>query len=176
MWKKWLSGERMNSMVGADFGSAEAAESAADAVRADRGLDASGLQVIRPQDPEMDRKLEPESGGIAGTLVRAHVVLGVLGLLGGLTLSLALVAFGIQPLAASPIMSVGVITAFATVAGLLLGGLFSLRPDHDPLIHQAKSSARSGRWFVVVHTRKPEQKERAASVLDRFTDDTVRTA
>lgn len=176
MWMNWLSRERMSSMVGADFGSAKAAESAADAVRAERGAEAAALYVIRPHDPEVDRKLEPESRGVAGTLARAHAVLGLLGLLVGLTLSLALVAGGIQPFAASPALSVGVIAAFATVAGLLLGGLFSLRPDHDPLIHQAKSSIRAGRWYVVVHTRKPKHRDRVMDVLSRFSGDTLRRA
>lgn len=165
----------MNSMVGAEFGSAEAAQSAADAVRSERGLEAAALRIIRPQDPEIERKLEPESRGIAGTLVRAHVVLGVIGLLAGLVTSLLLVALGIRPFAASPVLSAAVVSGFAAIAGLLAGGLFSLRPDHDPIIHRARNSADAGHWFVVVHTRRPQQRKQAVSVLERFSDDTLQT-
>lgn len=170
MSTKWLSAEEMDTMVGADFGTAEAARSAARAVRAEPGLPSSGLRIIRPGDPEIDRKLEPESHGIAGTLVRAHLVLGFLGLLGGLVLSLTLVGLGVQPLAASPVTSISVITAFSTVAGLLAGGLYSLRPDHDPIIYRAKSAVRAGHWYVVVHTRKPRERRRAEYILSRFRD------
>ena len=175
MWTKWLSEEQMSSMVGTDFDSAEEARFAANAVRIERGLETSGLRIIRPADPQIDRKLEPESHGIAGTLVRAHLVLGVAGLLVGLVLSLLLVANGVQPFAASPVASISIVTAFAVVAGLLAGGLFSLRPDHDAIIHRAKSAARSGRWFVVVHTRRPEQQQRAFRLLRSFNRDTLRT-
>ena len=176
MWRQWLSAEQTPSMVGADFGSAEDAESAADAVRSAQGLEASRLHIIRPGDPHLERKLEPESRGIAGTLVRAHLVLGFLGLLAGLVLSLALVGQGIRPFDSSPAISIGVITAFTTIAGLLAGGLFTMRPDHDPIINEARRSAESGRWFVLVHARRPEQRKRARSVLRQFSDDTVQTA
>lgn len=175
MWKNWLSQEEWNSMVGADFDNVEVALSAADAVRAERGLDTAGLRIIEPGDPRIDRKLEPESRRIFGTLLRAHAVLGALGLVAGLVLSLILVAYDIPPFVASPVVSVAVITAFATIAGLLAGGLFTLRPDHDRIIHRAKSATGAGRWFVVVHTRKPEQREQAERVLGRFGNDTLRT-
>lgn len=175
MIKKWLSGEKMNSMVGAEFKSAEAAQAAADTVRTEAGLESADLRIVRPGDPAVDRKLEPESHGIALTLVRAHVVLGVVGLVAGLLVSLLLVGLQIQPFVSSPVLSILVITAFATVAGLLAGGLFSLRPDHDPVIQHARKSAESGHWFVVVHMRKPEQRQRAQRILERVGDDTIRT-
>jgi hypothetical protein len=83
MWKRWLSEEQSNSMVGAEFDSADDARAAADAVRSVDGLEPSDLRVIKPGDPQFERKLEPESRGIAGTLVRAHLALGIVGLCAG---------------------------------------------------------------------------------------------
>lgn len=175
MLKKWLSEEQTTSMVGAVFDSAEDARSAADAVRSANGFEASDINVIRPGDPRFERKLEPESSEIAGTIKRAHLVLGLVGLGAGVVLSLLLVRLGVRPFEASPLLSVAVISGFAAVAGLLAGGMFSLRPDHDPVIERARRSTGEGRWFLLVHTRRPEQRERARSVLGDYSDDTIQT-
>jgi hypothetical protein len=165
----------MNSMVGADFGSKGDAQSAAAAVRAEGGVDPAGLCVIEPGDPQIDRKLEPEGRRIFGTLLRAHLMLGVVGLVLGFVVALVLIAYEVRPFALSPIASISVMTGFGAIGGLLLGGLFTLRPDHDPLIHRAKSATESGRWFVVVHTCEPEQRRRAERILSRFSENTLRT-
>jgi hypothetical protein len=61
------------------------------------------------------------------------------------------------------------------VAGLLLGGLFSLRPDHDLLITRVEEAARSGRWAVVVHARDHGEERKAREVLERMSDRVIET-
>lgn len=176
MWKQWLSKEKTHSIVGTDFTSAEAAQSAAGALKSERTFMDANVRVIRPNDPEIERKLETGSDDIAGTLVRSHLLLGFWGFMIGLVAASLLVLFGVQPLVSSPVMSIGVAAAFGAIGGLLLGGLFSLRPDHDPLIQRARECTDAGRWFVLVHTRKPRELERAKELLDRFGNETMSTA
>jgi hypothetical protein len=151
------------------------AESAVNALRAEFGLETSGLQLIKPGDPLIDRKLEPDSRGILATLIRAHLFFGCVGFIIGFLLSLTLIALGLQPFISSPALSIGAITGFLAIAGLLVGGFFSLRPDRDPIIQKAKNATDAGHWFLIIHTRLPEQRQRALVVLNQFSQNARQT-
>ena len=168
-------GEKYLTKVAAVFDDADQARAAAERVGREANIASDQIRVLRPDDPAMSRKLEPETRGIARTLLRAHVTLGTAGLLIGLGAAFLLLALDIVLFAWNPLYTVLVFAFFGAIAGLLLGGLVSLRPDHDRLIAWVRSSAREGEWFVLVHARDHEQERRAKDALQALSRKVVST-
>ena len=54
---------------------------------------------------------------------------------------------------------------FGITAGLFLGGLVALRPDHDRLVNATHDAMQEGRGTVVVHAFSSEQQQAAADFL-----------
>ena len=160
-----LTGEVSNSKVAAVFGSQADARRAARAVAAALSLEAAQVQVIAPGQSHPGRKLEPESRGIWHTIVVAHTRLGIAGAVAGLVVFAVLMAVGVQFVTSSPVAAALVLLFFGTVAGLLLGGLVSLRPDHDRYMLATREAMAEGSTTVVVHAFSMEQREQAAEFL-----------
>lgn len=163
-----IFGEPYPWQVGAVFDDERAARRAAAAVRAEENLAPDQVAIFKPQDVQSPEMLNPRSRsrGIAHTLVRAHVVLGILGALGGLVVGLALLAAGVGPFASNAVFATALTTALGLVAGLLLGGLVSLRPDQDVLrLRLEKAMAEGDRWAVVVHARDHGEGSRVGQAL-----------
>jgi hypothetical protein len=169
-------GERYVTKVGAVFETADEARRAAELVTSRVGLAPEQVRVVEPGDPRESRKLEPESRGIARTLVQSHLVLGALGAVGGALLAAVLLATEVRAFTASPWITFAWLTAFGAVAGLLLGGLVSLRPDHDPLNMKVEEETRSAsRWAIVVHVRDHATAARAREVLESLNGEVMAT-
>ncbi len=163
-----LIGENHPGKVTGEFPDGDAAMLAMEALVEDAALSRDNIKIIQPGDVKsFSRKIEPESHGIARTLVKTHIVLGVGGLGLGLAVSLLLVLFGPPLTASSPILTVTSITTISTFAGLLLAGFISIRPDHDPLIMKARQSQRKGNWTVVAHTEDATENARAREVMQQ---------
>ena len=162
-----VTGEVSNSKLAAVFTSLSAARDAASAVIAEAGLQRAQVKLIEPGEADADIKLEPEGAGIWRTIVVAHVRLGIAGAVAGLLALGLLLWLGVPFVAASPWAAGVVLVSFGAVAGLLLGGLVSLRPDHDRYIEAAREAMESGRTTVVVHALSAEERSRAAASLRR---------
>src|SRR5690606_2417921 len=78
-----LFGERATTKIAAIYDTREAASGAAVALSRIAGLEPSQWTLIAPHEQGFARKLEPEIQGIARTGVRAHLILGAVGLLAG---------------------------------------------------------------------------------------------
>ena len=63
---------------------------------------------------------------------------------------------------------------FGTMFGLMVGGLLTIRPDHEAVIAPVREGVKSGRWAVVVHPASRQQFDDALRVL-RHTDAPVAT-
>lgn len=170
-----LFGEKYLSKVGAVFDRGDEAQAAAERVGRESGIQTGQIRVLEPEDPALARKLEPETRGIARTLAKAHITLGTAGLVIGLGIALLLIALGVDAFAGNPWYTVMVFGFFGAIAGLLLGGLVSLRPDHDRLIAWVKSSTQDGHWFVLVHARNHDEERRAKHALQAVSDKVVET-
>jgi hypothetical protein len=170
-----ILGEEFPSKLAAEFASGDEARRAAEQLIKRTGISARQIRVIEPRDPVMERKLEPESSGITRTLVRTHSIFGVAGLLVGIVVVSILVHLAVQPFSSSPYYSIGVAGFIGAVTGLLLGGLVSLRPDHDKLITWVEDASRGGRWFVLVHARGHEQELMIKKTLEGISDKVVCT-
>ncbi len=170
-----IFGERYLSKAGGVFDSEEEAREVARRI-GDRTTVTSGqVEVVNPHDPQVGRKLEPETTGIAYTLAKSHITLGFAGAVVGVLVGLLLVFFGGQAFATSPYYTTIVAAAFGATAGLLLGGLVSIRPDHDPLITEVQRAAKQGRWAVVVHARDEDEKRAVEAVLKERAEDVKET-
>lgn len=153
------------------------AEAAAAAEALGQVPDASRMQIrlLEPGQSGIDRALEPEQGNIFRTILRAHGWLGLAGAVAGGLLFLVLWGAGIPMIVLSPFAAAGTMIAFGAVAGLLLGGLVSLRPDHDPYIAAVRGALDRGHPVVVVHARSAELAAKAESELSGRGGETVRT-
>ena len=160
-----ITGELSNSKLAAVFPHERAARAAAQAVSAALSLGSAQVQVITPAELHPGRKLEPESRGIWRTIVVAHLRLGIAGAVAGLLLFAALYATGVPFIVNSPVAAGLVLLFFGTVAGLMLGGLVSLRPDHDRYIAATRDAMATGNTTVVVHAFSADQRDQAAELL-----------
>jgi hypothetical protein len=154
-----------NSKVAAVFAQEGVARQAAQAVAAALSLEAAQVQLITPREPHPGRKLEPESAGIWRTIVIAHIRFGIAGAVVGVLAFVALYAAGVAFIVNSPVAAARVLLFFGTVAGLMLGGLVSLRPDHDRYVEATRDAMAAGGTTVVVHAFSQEQRQQAADFL-----------
>lgn len=160
-----VTAEVSNHKVAAVFPNANAARQAAAAVSSSLSLGASQVQLIFPGEPHPGRKLEPESRGIWHTIVVAHVKLGIAGVIAGVVLFGVLYATGVAFIVNSPVAALLVLVFFGGVAGLMLGGLVSLRPDHDRYVEATRDAMDEGMTTVVVHAFSAAQRAQAAEFL-----------
>ncbi|RZA18838.1 MAG: riboflavin biosynthesis protein RibA [Lysobacteraceae bacterium] len=160
-----LSGELSNSKVAAVFRDPAAARAAADGVAVALSLESAQVQLLTPGEPYPGRKLEPESRGIWRTIVRAHVRLGLVGAGVGLLVFAALHAYGLPLIVNSPVAAGFALLFFGTIAGLMLGGLVALRPDHDRYVEAARDAMDAGSTTVVIHAFSSAQAGQAAEFL-----------
>lgn len=170
-----LFGEKYLSKVGAQFGSVEEVREATKYLTSQTGIDTAQIRVIEPNDPAIDRKLEPETRGIARTLAKSHLTLGVAGLVAGLVLAFVLVATGVAAFSWNPVYTYLVFGFFGGIVGLLFAGMVSLRPDQDRLIAWVKEGARGGCWFLLVHARNHTEEQSARDALKSVSKDVVAT-
>ena len=160
-----ITGELSNSKVAAVFADPATARQAAETVTQSLSLTAAQVQVITPGETHPGRKLEPESQGIWRTIIVAHAKLGALGAVAGLVVFAVLYALDLALIVSSPIAAALVALFFGAVAGLLLGGLVSLRPDHDRYIQATREAMEAGHTTVVVHAFSAEQRDQATDLL-----------
>lgn len=170
-----VTGEVSNSKLAAVFNTESAARAAAKAVAAETDLQPAQVKVITPDEPHPGIKMEPEGGGILRTILVAHAKLGILGLIAGALLFAVLRSNGIPAVVQSPWAAGLAMTALGGVAGLLLGGLISLRPDHDRYILATREAMDQRRTTVIVHALSEAQLTRANDVLTARGGEITRT-
>jgi hypothetical protein len=170
-----VTGEVSNSKLAAVFNNESAARAAAQAVIAETNLQPMQVKVITPDEPHPGIKMEPEGGGILRTIIKAHLRLGLVGLVAGALLFVLLRWLDVPAVVQSPWAAGMVMTVFGGVAGLFLGGLISLRPDHDRYIHATRDAMAERRTTVVVHALSEEQLAQAKDVLSSRGAEITRT-
>lgn len=162
-----LFGERARSKIAAAFDTQQEAEHALESLRTAADFGSGQLQLVAPFEKDYGRKLEPESQGVARTAAKTHLILGPIGLVLGVLVWIVLFAMDMAVIRSSPLVSAIAIIFFMTVAGLLLGGLLTARPDHQRVIQEVRSATEAGKWSVVVHPLSPAQHEVATAALHR---------
>lgn len=160
-----LFGEKATTKLAGFFDTQEELERVSSELRRVSNLQNTQLWVVRPHAADFERRLEPETQGVARTAIRAHLILGTIGLLAGSVLWAILYVLEIPAIVSSPYYSAGAIVAFAIVGGLLLGGLITARPDHQVVIQAVDNATKAGRWSLVMHPRDEGQCKSVEEVL-----------
>jgi hypothetical protein len=168
-------GEISTHKAAALFDSPATARAVAEQVRGATGLPASQVLIVDAATRRPGRALEPESRGIFELLLRAHLALGIAGFVAGLVLFWILYRMGVGFVVHAALPAAGAILFFCTLGGLMLGGLATLRPDHDPYILSVLDACRDGRAAVVVHGRTAAERDGAVEVLRAAGGDVVPT-
>lgn len=157
--------ERSLSKLAAVYTDGELARGAVRRLRALPALNDRQIQLVVPHDRHWERKVEPEGVGILRTAIRSHLACGALGLASGAVAFGALYAAGVTAIVATPVMGFVAFVFFGTIFGLMVGGLLTLRPDHEAVVVPAREAARDGNWAVIVHPVSPEQRRLASFML-----------
>lgn len=161
-----VMGEDFSHKVSAEFNSQESADSAVQLLVEKAQIPRQQIDIVNPNDPLIARKLEPEVSGISRTLAKSHLVFGGAGFALGIVLSIILTTMGPTLTQASPLFTFIAVIFLSTALALLLAGLISLRPDHDPLIAKTRTAAQTGHWTVIVHCASQEQQDVANETIN----------
>lgn len=161
-------GENYSHKISAEFDDQRTAERAAESLER-AGIPRAQIQIIRPNDPQMARKIEPEVKGIARSMVKAHVIFGLVGLAVGLAIAAVLVTVGPAITRSSPAMTIIALGFLGTALALLIAGAVALRPDHDYLIEKTRKATKTGHWTVVAHCDSLEQQKLAKNRMGHTT-------
>lgn len=164
--------EQYPHAVAGRFSDEQKARQGITALREQIGLDPQQIKLLKPGDGRLSRKLEPESRGIFRTLLSAHLWAAISGFVVGIALAVLMILFGPSLTANNPLFTVIAFAWVGTLAGAMLGGLITLRPDREHLTMSARKSSKEGDWTVVAHCASAEEKAAAESQLETASRDT----
>lgn len=160
-----IQDEKHTGRVAAVYTS-EGAANAAKQKLIDNGISPAIINIIKPDDKNISKKIEPESHGIAKTIVKSHGWLGLIGMIVGILIATILVASGPEMTQSSPMFTYFVFIFFGLVFGMMLAGAISIRPDHDPLITKTIETSQEHRWTVMVQTDDQDDIDLVKQLLD----------
>lgn len=179
--KHILFGEQSLTKIAAIFDSRSRAETTALRLRQAAGMSEAQIKLVGPQDTAgivdapLLRKLEPEPSGIWHTVLRAHLVTGLIGMALGAVLYLSLWLMENESVLTQPVLMLFVMLFFGMIFGLLLGGLLSLRPDHYRVMAAVRKAIKHGGWAVISHPVNNNQTREVINELQRHRVNVVRS-
>lgn len=168
-----ISGESFDHKIAAVFINESEALNAAEQLRRNTRIRDAQIFIINPHDPRTGKGLEPEDKGIWKTLVRSHIWLGIAGAIAGLLFFALLMAIGIPFVVDNAYTTALILFVFGVVGGMMLGGLMTLRPDHEAYLINAREALKEGKFVVAVHAASSEQQEEAEKILNPEAKDTT---
>lgn len=160
-----IQDEKHTGRVAAIYGD-EVSANAARQKLIDNGLSPAVISIVKPDDSAISRKIEPESHGIAKTIVKSHGWLGLIGMIVGIVIATFLVSSGPEMTQSSPMFTYLVFIFFGLVFGMMLAGAISIRPDHDPLITKTVEASHEQNWTVVVQTDEHDEIDLIKKLLE----------
>lgn len=132
----------------------------------DNGISPTVISIVKPDDSNISRKIEPESHGIAKTIVKSHGWLGLIGMILGALIATLLVTSGPEMTQSSPMFTYIAFIFFGLIFGMMLAGAISIRPDHDPLITKTVEASQENHWTLIVQTDEREDIDLVKKLLE----------
>ncbi|WP_040576987.1 hypothetical protein [Methylophaga lonarensis] len=157
--------EQKSHKLAAVFADKSAAINAEKTLLKEGEFTADSINIIRPEDDTLSKKIEPESTGIYQTLIKSHLWLGLAGIATGVILAGFLISVGPLYFQASPITTVLALAFFGMLAGMMLAGVVSIRPDHDLMINKTTEASQKRHWTLIVHVKNRDALSRAKDLL-----------
>lgn len=157
--------EKHPSKVAGIFNSIATAKAAQAKLIKQGHFKAKDIKIVYPHDAGISQKIAPRDSGIATTLVNAHIIIGLGGLLFGLLLAFVLTLLGPDMFRSSPLLVYLALGFVGAMLGLMIAGGVSLRPDQDPLISDTVEASNENKWSVVVQIDDIESNERAQTIM-----------
>lgn len=179
--KRLIFGERSLTKVAGLFKSQRETERVARELKQSAGLNDAQISVVGPpagtalNSPAFSRKLEPEQTGIWRTLIRAHVITGIVGVVAGILVYVGSIVARSNAILSTPGMSLVAMVFLGGLGGLLVGGLLSLRPDHYRVIAVVRRAIREDQWALVIHPFTQVQLDKSLKMLQARSDRVVRS-
>ena len=160
-----IQDEKHTGRVAAVFGDKDSANAAKQKL-VNNGISPTVINIVKPEDNNISKKIEPESQGIAKTIVKSHGWLGLIGMILGLIIATALVISGPEMTQSSPLFTYLVFIFFGLTFGMMIAGAVSIRPDHDPLITKTVEASHENHWTVIVQTDDHEEIDLIKDLLE----------
>ncbi len=157
--------EQKPAKVAAVFDNEAEARAAREELINDGNFNAKTVNIITPGDDNLSKKIQPESKGIAGTIIKSHGILGVVGLLVGLIAASILIAAGPTFTQSSPLATYFALGFVGLLIGMMIAGAITLRPDHDPLTNKTIKASQQHQWTVIVQTDSHDTNQLAKQIL-----------
>lgn len=170
-----LTGEKYDHKVAGIFGDAEGLRACRKELLQSMEEAADQLESLEPGAESPSWLVEPESRGIWHTLVRAHLWLGLAGVVAALLLFGLLAALDVPFVVQNPWASLFLMIVPFGLSGGMLGGLVTIRPDHTPYIARVKAALDDKRHVLVFHGKDRKQTAAARECVERYADETVAT-
>ncbi|HET8807870.1 MAG TPA: hypothetical protein VFM76_05780 [Methylophaga sp.] len=157
--------EQYTAKVAAVFNTEAEARAASEELINEGHFSGAAVNIVTPNDDNLSEKIEPESKGIVQTFMKSHGILGVVGLLAGLIAASILVAAGPVFTQDSPMATYFTLGFVGLFIGMMVAGIITLRPDHDPLIIMVINASQNQQWTVVVQTKDQQATNLAKQIL-----------
>jgi hypothetical protein len=133
------------------------------------------VRLVKPDDPEAERKLQPEARAIERTWIRTHLLFGAVGLVSASVFVALAIQWGPTALSASPMFTGLTLVWVRTLSSLMCAGAVALRRDHDRVLNHVLRAPVEGRHTVVAHARSGRQKRRFTEALRTHAETAVST-
>jgi hypothetical protein len=170
-----LTGERFSHTAAAIFASESSARHAAEALRSAIKPNAAHVNLLLPGHEPICSALETERKGVLLGLIRAHLWFALFGGVFGVVLFALLSSANIPWIDQSPWPAAAAVITFGVVAGLLFGGLITLRPDQNYSIEAVRRANGDGCTIVIVHVDSGKVCAEAEQTLGRLGGKALRT-
>ncbi|MEX1199466.1 MAG: hypothetical protein WEB02_01635 [Methylophaga sp.] len=157
--------EQHPAKVAAIFNNEAEARAAREELINDGKFGAETVNIVTPGDDNLSKKIQPESKGIAGTIIKSHGILGVVGLLAGLIAASILIAAGPTFTQDSPLATYFAMGFVGLLIGMMVAGAITLRPDQDPLTNETIQASQQHQWTVIVQTDDRDTNQLAKQIL-----------
>ncbi len=166
--------EKYQHKISGLFGDEASATQARDRLQA-AALNEFKVFVVGPDEPTLDRKIEPESSATRDAVIKDTLVGAGIGSATGLAGTAALAAASVGLVLASPVAATLLAAGYGATIGSLAGAVKGFRISENDFAAIVQDALNSNHWAVIVHTQEEEDARRAEEILQEMTSEDIVT-